>query len=64
LPGAVYGKTDKDGQTVADGEVGAGEYYATIFRALGINHEHEFFVGSRPVPLVNPGIEPIHEVLA
>ena len=64
LPGAVYGKTDKDGQAVADGEIGAGEYYATIFRALGINHEHEFFVGSRPIPLVNPGIHPIQQVLA
>lgn len=63
-PGAVYGKTDADGQRVADGEVGAGEFFATIFQALGIDHEHELYVGARPIPLVNPGIEPIREVLA
>ena len=62
--GAVYGKTDKDGQRVKDGEVGAGELIATIFQALGINHEKEYHIGSRPIPLVNPGIMPIKDVLA
>jgi uncharacterized protein (DUF1501 family) len=63
-PGAVYGKTDEDGQTVVDGEIGAGEFFATIFQALGIDHQHELYVGSRPIPLVNPGIEPVREILA
>jgi uncharacterized protein (DUF1501 family) len=62
--GAVYGETDKDGQRVKDGEVGAGELMATIFQALGINHEKEYHIGARPIPLVNPGIMPIKEVLA
>jgi uncharacterized protein (DUF1501 family) len=64
VPGAVYGKTDADGQTVIDGEIGAGEFFATIFGALGIDHQHEFYAGSRPIPLVNPGIEPVRAVLA
>jgi hypothetical protein len=64
VPGAVYGETDEDGQRVKDGEVGAGEFFATIFEALGIKHNHELYVGSRPVPLVNPGIKPIREILA
>lgn len=60
----VFGETDEDGQTVKDGEVGAGEFFATIFEALGIKHDHELHVGSRPIPLVNPGIKPIRDVLS
>jgi uncharacterized protein (DUF1501 family) len=37
--GTVYGKTDEDGQTVADGEMNAGDLFATIFAALGIPHD-------------------------
>jgi hypothetical protein len=62
--GSVYGKTDKGGQSVVDGEVGAAELFATIFRALGIDHEKNYRVGSRPVPLTNPGTDPIDDVLA
>ena len=63
-PGTVFGKTDADGQSVVDGEVGAGEFFATILQALGIDHEHELYVGPRPIPLVDLGIEPIWDVLA
>jgi hypothetical protein len=62
--GSVYGKTDENGERVVDGEIGAGELFATIFQALGIDHRKEYYVGVRPVPLVNPGINPVREVLA
>ena len=62
--GAVYGKSDEDGQTVADGEVGAGEVFATIYKALGIDPKKDYYLGARPLPLTNPGIEPINELLA
>jgi len=62
--GSVYGATDKDGQHVKDGQVGAAEFFATIFRALGIDHEKEYHVGSRPVPLTDPGTKAIRQVLA
>ena len=62
--GSVYGKTDQDGQTVADGEVGAGEVFATIYQALGIDHQKDYHLGARPIPLTDPGIEPVKEVLA
>jgi hypothetical protein len=62
--GSVYGKTDAKGERVADGEVGAAEVFATIYRALGINHQKNYYVGARPIPLTNPGTEPIKEVLA
>ena len=62
--GVVFGKTDKDGNEVSEGEVGAGELFATVLEAAGIRHNKEYHVGARPVPLVNPGIKPIKEVLA
>ena len=62
--GSVHGKTDEKGQAVVDGEVGAPELFATIFRALGIDHQKNYRVGSRPVPLTEPGTEPIESVLA
>ncbi len=62
--GSVWGKTDAKGQAVSDGEVGAAELFATIFQALGIDHQKNYKVGSRPVPLTEPGTEPIRDVLA
>ena len=62
--GSVYGKSDEDGQTVADGEIGAAQLFATIFQALGIDHEKEYYVGVRPVPLTEPGTQPLKEVVA
>jgi len=61
--GAVFGKTDEDGRTVTEDEVGAGELFATVLAAVGVNPEKEYHVGPRPVPLVNPGIKPITQVL-
>ena len=62
--GSVFGKTDDKGQTVVEGEVGAAELFATIYQALGIDHQKNYIVSSRPVPLTEPGTEPIDEVLA
>lgn len=61
--GSVYGKSDQDGQTVAEGELSAPQVFATIFQALGIDHQKEYHLGVRPVPLTDPGTEPIQEVL-
>ena len=64
VKGGVYGKTDPTGNRVIEGEAGAGEYFATIYAALGINPNKNYYVGSRPIPLVNPGIKAIKDVLA
>jgi uncharacterized protein (DUF1501 family) len=61
--GSVYGKTDPKGNTVVAEEVDAGSLFATIYSALGINPHKNYYVGSRPIPLVNPGVEPIKAVL-
>jgi hypothetical protein len=62
--GSVYGKTDVNGERVADGQVGAAQLFATIYRALGINPQKHYYVGSRPVPLTDPGTQPVKQVLA
>ena len=61
--GSVYGKTDDDGNTVADGEIKSGHLFATIFKALGIDWEKEYFLGSRPIPITDFHCRPVDEVL-
>jgi hypothetical protein len=62
--GSVFGKTDEKGQAVVDGQVGAPELFATIYKAVGINPQKSYLVGTRPVPLTETGTEPIEDVLA
>jgi len=62
--GSVHGKTDATGRAVVDGETGPAALFATIYQALGIDHQKQYMVGARPVPLTEPGTEPIREVLA
>jgi len=62
--GAVYGKTDPDGNTVADGEIKAGHLFATIFEALGIDSKKDYYLGSRPIPIVDFHCQSVKEVLA
>jgi hypothetical protein len=49
--GSVFGKTDERGDKVVEGEIGAARLFATIYKALGINPQKNYYVGSRPVPL-------------
>jgi len=63
-PGVAYGKSDATGNRVADGQVGAAEIFATIYSALGIKPEKNYYVGARPVPLTDPNTKAIKEVLA
>jgi hypothetical protein len=62
-PGA-YGKSDALGNKVVEGECDAAKLFATIYSALGINPHKNYYLGARPIPLVEPGTEPIKEVLA
>lgn len=62
--GSVYGSSDANGNEPKDDKVGAGELFATIFQAVGIDPEKSYHLGSRPIPLTNPGIKPIREILA
>jgi len=62
--GSVYGRSDASGNRVADGEIGAARLFATIYRALGISPRKNYYLGARPIPLTDPGTEPVSEVLA
>jgi len=61
--GSVHGKTDATGRAVVDGEAGPAALFATIYQALGIDHQKQYMVGARPVPLTDSGTEPIREIL-
>jgi uncharacterized protein (DUF1501 family) len=62
--GSVYGKSDPKGNTVVAEEVDAGSLFATIYSALGLDPHKNYYVGSRPIPLVNPGVEAIKELVS
>ena len=42
----------------------SGDLFATIFAALGIPHDMEYMLGSRPIPIADFGSKPCKEVLA
>lgn len=62
--GSVYGKSDPKGNTVVAEEVDAGSLFATIYSALGLDPHKNYYVGSRPIPLVNPGVEAIKALVS
>jgi uncharacterized protein (DUF1501 family) len=62
--GVCYGKSDAKGERVVEGAMDAGSLFATIYRALGIDPQKEYFIGDRPVPLVNPGVKEVETLLA
>jgi len=62
--GAMYGRTDDDGNKVADGEISAPELFATIFEAVGIDPTKEYHAGPRPVPMVDKFAGAVKAVLA
>ena len=61
--GTVHGKTDQDGNTVVEGEMNAGDLYATIFSALGIDYTKEYMLGSRPIPIADFDSTPCYPIL-
>ncbi|QVL29927.1 DUF1501 domain-containing protein [Telmatocola sphagniphila] len=61
--GVCYGKSDAKGERVVEGAMDAGSLFATIYRALGIDPQKEYFIGDRPVPLVNPGVKEVETLL-
>ena len=64
-PGVIHGKTDDKGEKIAEGMVTLQRFFATIFQAVGIDHQREHLTPEgRPVPLTDYGTEPVVEVLA
>ena len=44
-PGVVYGETDQDGKDVKDKPVTEGDFFATIYKSLGMNPNKENYQG-------------------
>jgi hypothetical protein len=62
--GQVIGKTEKDGNAVADRPVSVADLYATIYAALGISPGKEnVSPEGRPIPIVDRGGKPIRELV-
>jgi hypothetical protein len=59
--GRVVGKTDDRAMTVVDRPVKVGDFVATIYKALGIDHSKELTVGGRPVKITDNG-SPVDEL--
>lgn len=62
--GLVYGSTDEDGVEVRDNVVSEGDFFATIYQALGIDPTEENYEGSRPIPLAPFGSSVVSDLLA
>ena len=62
--GSVYGKTDANGNTVVDGEVGAAQLFATIYQALGHQPPEELQRRLAARPADRPGHRADPRVLA
>lgn len=63
-PGAVIGKTNEKGTAVVDREVDAGHLFHTYLQAVGIDSTSSFDIDGRDVPIANPALGPIEELLA
>lgn len=62
-PGAVYGKTNKNGTAVSDKEVDHGHLFHTYLQAVGLDSTDSFNVGGRKLPMADPSTAGIDELL-
>jgi hypothetical protein len=61
--GQAYGTSDADGVEVKDNPVTEGDFFATIYQALGIDPTTENYAGVRPVPLAPFGSKVVKALL-
>ncbi len=61
--GVVYGATDQDGIDVAENPVTEGDFFATIYKSLGVDPGTEHYVGVRPIPIAPFGSQVVDPLL-
>jgi hypothetical protein len=61
--GQAYGASDENGTEVKDSPVTEGDFFATIYQALGIDPTAENYAGVRPVPLAPFGSKVVKALL-
>lgn len=62
--GGVVGKTNDKGTEVTDREVHGGHLFKTYLRAVGIDPSQNHDVTGRAIPIGDPAVEPVEELLA
>jgi hypothetical protein len=62
--GLIYGESDEDGADVLANQVTEGDYFATIYTALGIDPTTENYSGVRPIPLAPFEHRVVKDILA
>lgn len=62
--GLMYGESDRDGYDVKDKKVTEGDFFATIYTALGVDPKTENHTGLRPIPLAPFGHKVVKDILA
>jgi len=62
--GTVVGKTNDNGTAVTDRQVHGGHLFHTYMRALKLNSDKNHYHQGRPIPMADPKVEAIKEVLA
>lgn len=63
-PGAIIGKTNENGTAVVDREVHHGHLFHTYLQAVGIDSTKSFDVDGRELPIADPTVGAIRELLA
>lgn len=61
--GVVYGASDQDGVDVQDNPVTEGDFFATVYTALGIDPTTSNYTGVRPIPLAQFNSKVISDIL-
>jgi uncharacterized protein (DUF1501 family) len=61
--GAAHGKTNADGTAVEDGQVDHGNLFHTYLEAVGVDSTGSFDVDGREVPVADPAVSAVSELL-
>jgi len=62
--GYVHGRSDARGIDVEEDPVTEGDFFATVYSALGINPGLENYAGVRPIPLAPFGSKAVKDIMA
>lgn len=63
IPGAVIGKTNKDGTEVTDAKADHANLFHTYLRAVGVDTSGSFDIDGRSMPVADPASKAIKEIL-
>jgi hypothetical protein len=61
--GAAYGKTNADGTAVEEGQVDHGSLFHTYLEAVGVDSTGSFDIDGREVPIADPAVSAVAELL-